>query len=226
MKIRVKKRTNGGKVVGEGAFGCIVKVVKTKSNTYIYKMITTVRDQGELEKRIESLTLSQKDLIHTGISTLLSQSAETIKEIDNCRLLNYSLSKPENRQFRKYYGLIESTENVIFDNNSTMRARGVQQPNIQYCKAKFLSRLSDIMHKAATLELSIDLDISLLKMRYIQGDTFRTYIHNNTAIHEYYRQSPGKFMTMCFQLIHALKFMHDNSIVHRDIKLQNILMLN
>ncbi len=50
---------------------------------------------------------------------------------------------------------------------------------------------------------------------YINGPTLKTYIKNNNNIY---------ILDIMYQLLMGLKFLHDNGIIHRDIKTQNILV--
>ena len=214
----------GGDVIGKGSFGCIVRVHKTRKESYVYKLITLVRNQQDLRKQITALSISKQEFAKMGISHLLSESAETIKEIDNSRILLYELAKPDNRQYRRYFALIEGREDVIFEDDGTLRNRGLKPQNINICRTYFIERVSTILQRAAQLKLDINLDIGLLKMRHIQGINLREYIHDSDKNRTMLRNHPEKFVAICYQTIRALAFMHKCRIIHRDIKSENIMI--
>jgi len=218
------KRHVGGDIVGKGSFGCIVKIQKTRKESFVYKMITLVRNTHDLKKQLVALSISKHEYVQMGLSHLISESVEAIKEIDNSRILTFELSKPENRQYRRFFALIESHEDVIFENETTLRNRGLKSHNITECRAYFIDRVSAVLQRAAALRVDLNLDIALLKMRYINGINLREYVNNSEQNRAMYRNHPSKFIDLCYQSIRALAFMHQSHIIHRDIKSENIMM--
>ncbi|PZX07982.1 serine/threonine-protein kinase [Psychrobacillus insolitus] len=63
-----------------------------------------------------------------------------------------------------------------------------------------------------------DGDIHYIVMEYVKGETLKEYIQNNSPI------SPNRCITIMKQLTSAIADAHNNNIVHRDVKPQNILL--
>lgn len=63
-----------------------------------------------------------------------------------------------------------------------------------------------------------DGDIHYIVMEYVKGDTLKQYIQNNAPI------SPTRSVIIMKQLTSALANAHNNHIIHRDVKPQNILL--
>ncbi|TQR20877.1 Stk1 family PASTA domain-containing Ser/Thr kinase [Psychrobacillus vulpis] len=63
-----------------------------------------------------------------------------------------------------------------------------------------------------------DGDIHYIVMEYVKGETLKQYIQKNAPI------SPVKSITIMKQLTSAIANAHNNHIIHRDIKPQNILL--
>lgn len=63
-----------------------------------------------------------------------------------------------------------------------------------------------------------DGDIHYIVMEYVKGETLKQYIQSNAPI------SPNKSVTIMKQLTSAIANAHNNHIIHRDIKPQNILL--
>lgn len=63
-----------------------------------------------------------------------------------------------------------------------------------------------------------DDDIHYIVMEYVKGETLKQYIQSNAPI------SPLKSVTIMKQLTSAIANAHNNHIIHRDIKPQNILL--
>ena len=63
-----------------------------------------------------------------------------------------------------------------------------------------------------------DGDIHYIVMEYVKGETLKQYIQNNAPI------SPIDVVTIMKQLTSAIADAHQNHIIHRDIKPQNILL--
>ena len=63
-----------------------------------------------------------------------------------------------------------------------------------------------------------DGDIHYIVMEYVKGETLKEYIQSNSPI------SPNRCITIMKQLTSAIANAHNNNIVHRDVKPQNILL--
>ena len=63
-----------------------------------------------------------------------------------------------------------------------------------------------------------DGDIHYIVMEYVKGETLKQYIQRNAPV------SPKKSVTIMKQLTSAIANAHNNHIIHRDIKPQNILL--
>lgn len=63
-----------------------------------------------------------------------------------------------------------------------------------------------------------DGDIHYIVMEYVKGETLKQYIQRNAPV------SPKKSVTIMKQLTSAIANAHNNHIIHRDVKPQNILL--
>ncbi|TQR17440.1 Stk1 family PASTA domain-containing Ser/Thr kinase [Psychrobacillus soli] len=63
-----------------------------------------------------------------------------------------------------------------------------------------------------------DGDIHYIVMEYVKGETLKQYIQRNAPV------SPRKSVTIMKQLTSAIANAHNNHIIHRDVKPQNILL--
>ncbi|WP_144509296.1 Stk1 family PASTA domain-containing Ser/Thr kinase [Bacillus sp. FJAT-22090] len=63
-----------------------------------------------------------------------------------------------------------------------------------------------------------DGDIHYIVMEYVKGETLKQYIQRNAPV------SPNKSVTIMKQLTSAIANAHNNHIIHRDVKPQNILL--
>lgn len=63
-----------------------------------------------------------------------------------------------------------------------------------------------------------DCDLHYIVMEYVKGKTLKQYIQENSPV------SPAKSVQIMKQLTSAIANAHDNGIIHRDIKPQNILV--
>lgn len=63
-----------------------------------------------------------------------------------------------------------------------------------------------------------DEDLHYIVMEYVKGKTLKQYIQENSPV------SPAKSVHIMKQLTSAIAHAHENGIIHRDIKPQNILM--
>ncbi|MEI4768622.1 Stk1 family PASTA domain-containing Ser/Thr kinase [Psychrobacillus sp. FJAT-51614] len=63
-----------------------------------------------------------------------------------------------------------------------------------------------------------DEDIHYIVMEYVKGETLKQYIQRNAPV------SPARTITIMRQLTSAIAIAHNNHIIHRDIKPQNILL--
>ncbi|WP_391208577.1 Stk1 family PASTA domain-containing Ser/Thr kinase [Psychrobacillus sp. L4] len=63
-----------------------------------------------------------------------------------------------------------------------------------------------------------DEDIQYIVMEYVKGETLKQYIQSDAPI------SPNKSVTIMKQLTSAIANAHNNHIIHRDVKPQNILL--
>lgn len=63
-----------------------------------------------------------------------------------------------------------------------------------------------------------DQDLHYIVMEYVKGKTLKQYIQENSPV------SPAKSVQIMKQLTSAIAHAHENGIIHRDIKPQNILM--
>lgn len=73
-------------------------------------------------------------------------------------------------------------------------------------------------HIVNIYDVGEDEDIHYIVMEYVKGETLKQYIQQNTPI------SPTKSVTIMKQLTSAISTAHNNHIIHRDIKPQNILL--
>lgn len=73
-------------------------------------------------------------------------------------------------------------------------------------------------HIVNIYDVGEDEDIHYIVMEYVKGDTLKQYIQQKAPI------SPAKSVSIMKQLTSAISTAHNNHIIHRDIKPQNILL--
>lgn len=73
-------------------------------------------------------------------------------------------------------------------------------------------------HIVNIYDVGEDEDIHYIVMEYVKGETLKQYIQQNAPI------SPVKSVSIMKQLTSAISTAHNNHIIHRDIKPQNILL--
>jgi len=87
-----------------------------------------------------------------------------------------------------------------------------------------INLLKDISGKKEELMKLIDYHIDTnnqiyLICEYIEGTTLLDYLYNNGNINEYQAKK------IIFDIINGVNYLHVNKILHRDLKLENIIMI-